>query len=171
MRSWLLVPVMAFAAAPVSGICQEPSKDVGGEKSLKVVKYEEFEAAVRAARGKVVVVYLWANYDVIAKKHFPKVVKFHEMHAKAGLVVMSLSVDPKPLQEQDRIAKYLKSIKATFRNMILDEPIEVWQSKLRTYEPDLLIFDKTGKRVPFDLLKDDWRFEAAERQLFKLLMK
>jgi hypothetical protein len=68
-------------------------------------------------------------------------------YAKDGLVAISVSLDdPNEDNVKDKVTKYLRSQKATFTNLILDEKPEVWQKKLKIEGPPcVFVFDRDGK--------------------------
>jgi hypothetical protein len=77
----------------------------------------------------------------------------HQKYAKDGLVVMSVSLDP--IQEdpasKDRAFKFLQAKGATFTNLLLDEPLEVWSERLHFVAPPCqFVFNKQGKWTKFE---------------------
>jgi hypothetical protein len=70
----------------------------------------------------------------------------HEKYAEKGLVAMSVSLDDlKEDGAKDKVIKFLKSKKATFTNLVLDEEPEVWQEKLDIGGPPcVFIFGRDG---------------------------
>jgi thiol-disulfide isomerase/thioredoxin len=121
--------------------------------SLQTIKYEQLTAAIRALRGKVVVVDIWASWCGPCKEEFPHLVELHEKYAKDGFVAISVSIDQ---PEQTAAAlKFLKKVKATFTNYRLDEEFAVWQEKWDiSAVPAVFVFDRNGKRAG-KFTKDD----------------
>jgi thiol-disulfide isomerase/thioredoxin len=114
------------------------------EVALKTVKYPELIEAVKAAKGNVVVVDVWATYCVPCKREFPSFVKLHDERAKDGVVCISVSVDEK--DNREAALKYLQKQKATMANYWLDETPEVWGGKWKVKAvPVVFVFDKEGK--------------------------
>jgi hypothetical protein len=68
-------------------------------------------------------------------------------YAKDGVVAISVNLDdPKEDGVKEKVKKFLVSQKATFTNLILDEPPEVWQKKLKFEGPPcVFVFDREGK--------------------------
>ncbi len=68
-------------------------------------------------------------------------------YAKDGVVAVSVNLDdPNKDAVKDKIKKFLVSQKATFTNLILDEPPDVWQKKLKFDGPPcVFVFDRDGK--------------------------
>jgi thiol-disulfide isomerase/thioredoxin len=113
---------------------------------LKAVKFEKLGEAVRAHRGKVVVVDFWATYCLPCMKEFHHLVDLHGKYSSGGLVCISVSVDL-PENEGKALA-FLKKAKATFPNYRLDEEESVWPEKLLlSGVPAVYVFDRDGKRV------------------------
>jgi thiol-disulfide isomerase/thioredoxin len=130
-------------AAPVLTSATAVKSDV---IELKAVKYEQLTEAVRAHRGKVVVVDIWATYCVPCMKEFPHLVDLHHKYGSAGLVCISVSVDEP--DKQEKALAFLKKVKATFPNYRLDEAESVWPEKLLLKGvPAVFVFDRDGKRV------------------------
>jgi thiol-disulfide isomerase/thioredoxin len=113
---------------------------------LKTIKYDKLGEAVRAHKGKVVVVDIWASWCVPCKQEFPHLVELHRKYAADGLVCISVSVD-EAKTEGDAL-KFLQKQKATFANYRLDEETDFWQDRwdLKAI-PAVFVFDRDGKRV------------------------
>jgi len=121
-------------APPVSGI------------ELKIVKYPELIAAVKAQHGKVVVVDVWANTCIPCKREFPNLVKLCQEYGMDGLACMSVTVDPP--ENRDAALKFLKNKGAGFANYLLDEDASLWQGNWNVKGvPVVFVFDRAGKRA------------------------
>jgi thiol-disulfide isomerase/thioredoxin len=132
----LCVPVLASAG--------------GGAVEIKTVKYKELGDLVAKNRGKVVVVDFWGDFCIPCKKEFPHLVELHKKYAAQGLVAISVAVDPPADTLNMRLLKFLNKVQATFTNLYLDEPAEVWQKKLEVDEvPCIFVFDRQGKYYRF----------------------
>ncbi len=118
-----------------------------GDVAVKVASIEEFEKAIAAHKGKVVVVDVWGLFCAPCKAKFPSVVKMYKDHAKDGLVVISLSLD-EPEQEKDVLA-FLKKHDADFPNFILkdtDEKKDAWDKRFPFMSPPVMhVFGRDGK--------------------------
>lgn len=116
--------------------------------SLKVVKYPELARIVRQHAGKVVVVDFWSNTCIPCKKKFPHLVEMSQKYAKQGLVVISVSTDPdaQTKETQETALAFLKPMKATFTNLLLDEPEAFWADKLGVDSlPTVFVFNRAGR--------------------------
>lgn len=116
---------------------------------LKPLKYGELTEVVRAQKGKVLVLDVWADFCIPCKKEFPHLVLLHKKYADQGLVCMSVSVDP-PTNEKARARAlaFLEKEQATFANFLLDEPASVWQNRWDLSGPPcVFVFDRHGKRA------------------------
>lgn len=127
---------------------------------LDTVRYADLTAEVKALQGKVVLVDVWGTFCPPCKEKFPAVVSLHDRYAGRGLRVISVSVDPPDDADARAAARdFLVDQKATFRNVILADKAEVWQSKWRTDGPPLLfLFDKQGRLAA----RWDGKFDPAE---------
>src|SRR5690242_10528052 len=118
LRSCLLLAGLAASLSPAGRAAEKPPE-------LKTIKYDDLAAAVRALRGKVVVVDIWASWCIPCKKEFPHLVELHKKYAKEGLACVSVSVD-----DEDGVKAalaFLQKQNATFANYRILEDPEVWQ--------------------------------------------
>src|SRR5262249_53186927 len=151
-----LCAVLLLAATTVffvPAMAQEKS----GEVTYKIVKYEGLTDAILKNRGKVLVVDFWADYCAPCKARFPALVKFAKEHAKDGLVVISVALDPLdgsagPTRAETlvNVEKFLKKQNATFTNLVLDEPTDVWEKFHIVGIPSVYVFDRDGKWSLFE---------------------
>ena len=88
----LIVPACWFVLI-VSRVTAEPAVPGGGKVELKDVKYSGLIEAVKAQRGKVVLVDVWATFCPPCMKNYPHVLKLQQELAAKGLVCISVSVD------------------------------------------------------------------------------
>lgn len=142
------------------------------EVQLRPVSYREFGEVVKAQRGKVVVVDVWADFCVPCKREFPNLVRLHQRYAADGLVCLSVSVDPK--DKHDAALAFLTKQKANFANYRLTDSNEVWQKAWKiTGPPAVFVFDRAGKRAAkFDTedeKKKPFTYENVEELVRKLL--
>jgi thiol-disulfide isomerase/thioredoxin len=115
---------------------------------LKPIKYGELAEAVRAQKGKVLVIDVWADFCVPCKREFPNLVRLHKKYAEQGLVCFSVTVDPPSDQAKERCEKFLEKQQATFTNFFMDEPSAVWQNRWDLPGPPcVFVFDRQGKRA------------------------
>ena len=152
-----LSAVLILAATTVYFVPAMAQEKTGGDVTYKVVKYEGLVDAILKNRGKVLVVDFWADYCAPCKARFPALVKFAKEHAKDGLVVISVALDPLDgsagLTRPETIAnveKFLKKQNATFTNLVLDEPTDVWDKFHLVGIPSVFVFDRDGKWSLFE---------------------
>lgn len=143
----LLGSVWALNSPGHAGAGQEASTKapVPQEVTLKPVKYQELIDAVKAQKGKVVVVDVWATYCAPCKVEFPHFLELHEKRAKDDVVCISVSIDDK--ENREVALAYLKKQNATTTNFWLDESSDVWAKKwnVKRGVPIAFVFDKQGK--------------------------
>src|SRR5258707_1096422 len=130
MKRYLCLAILAVLSG--DGLAQEK-----GDISLKLVKYDGLKDVILKNRGKVVLVDFWGDFCDPCKKAFPHVVELHKKHEKEGLVVVSVALDDinENPAAKDSALKFLKAKGATFTNLLLDEPPELWQTKLHFSGP------------------------------------
>jgi hypothetical protein len=95
----------------------------------------------------------------------------HRKYATDEFAAVSVDLDD-PAEEgvRDKVLKFLRSQKATFTNLILDEKPEVWQTKLRFDGPPcVFVFDRTGKMAK--QFKDEFSYDDVEKLVKELLGK
>lgn len=128
-----------------------------GEVRLQVGKFDEVEAAVKAAKGKVAVVDIWATWCIPCKKEFPGLVVLHRKYGKQ-LACMSVSIDN--ADDKDKALKFLKSQDADIANFLVDEEGSKWKDRWNIGGiPIVLVFDKEGKLAKrFDNSDPDHQF-------------
>lgn len=114
---------------------------------LDAVSYAELTAEVKAHQGRVVLVDVWGTFCAPCKEKFPAIVSLHTQYAGRGLAVISVSVDPPDDADARAAARdFLVRQKAGFRNVILTDKADVWQTKWKIDGPPLLfLFDKRGR--------------------------
>jgi thiol-disulfide isomerase/thioredoxin len=125
-------------SAPPSSGEEKPS-----EIKLEVVKYGQLQDALKAKRGQVIVMDVWASWCVPCKEEFPHLVELHQRHAKDGVVCVSVSLDnPK---QRDTALAFLKSKGAAFPNYLLDEGEAGWDKLDLKSIPAVFVYDREGK--------------------------
>ena len=114
--------------------------------TLRTVKHKEFLEALKAHKGRVIVVDFWGEFCIPCKKEFPHLVEMHRRWYKDGLVCISVSLDD--AKRHDAALKFLKARGATFPNYRLDEEPKVWQDHWDfNGPPALFVFDRAGKQA------------------------
>jgi len=141
---------------------------------LQIVKYGELAEAVRAQKGKVLVIDVWADFCIPCKEEFPNLVRLHKKYAEKGLNCFSVSVDPpNNPTAKDRVKKFLEKQQATFANFFLDEPEGVWQNRWDLNGPPcVFVFDRQGKRAAkfeVDVTTKPFTYTDVEKLVVELL--
>lgn len=75
----------------------------------------------------------------------------HKKHASEGLVVVTVTMDEAGDKEsREGIRAFLQKTQANFINLLLDEPQEVWEKRLRfSLPPCYFVFNRSGKWTQF----------------------
>jgi thiol-disulfide isomerase/thioredoxin len=150
MRGLRLVTASALVLVLAGSAARPAPENAGGEvMPVKPVKYGELGQIVRDQRGKVVVVDFWGVFCVPCMREFPHLVELNKKYADKGLACISVSLDP--VNDKEKVEKanaFLRKMQATFTNLILNEPFEVWQKKMDLDGPPCVcVFDRAGRRV------------------------
>jgi thiol-disulfide isomerase/thioredoxin len=161
--SLALVVGLAAGASPQDGDQAEPKLDF--------IQAKQLDEAIRAHKGKVVVLDVWANFCVPCKAEFPNLVRLHGKYAKDGLVCLSCTVDLK--EDHARALKFLKKAGAAFPNYHFDfkENTE-WQNHFDIYgPPTVLVYGRDGKlaRQFVSGPKEQFTYEDVEKLAVQLL--
>jgi len=71
----------------------------------------------------------------------------HQKYQKQGLVIISVSLDDAEDRDSVKEAEdFLKKMKASFQNFLLEEKPEVWQKKLNAEAvPLVFVFNRQGQ--------------------------
>ncbi len=129
---------------------REPSR-VLGPVELKPVAASEIDGIIEQQKGKVVFAEVWFYGCGPCRKKFPHLARLHEAHAKDGLVVMSINVEPNDLEHSSSIVKFLRENEADFPNYIIQKNDQARSDWLKKYSirstPTFLAFDRNGKQV------------------------
>ena len=141
---------LVIAAVALAG---PPARAQEARVAVNVVGYDGLKEVVQKNRGKVVVVDFWGDFCPPCKKNMPHLVEMYQKLADRGLAVITVSIDSfkEDPDVKGRLEKFLASKNATFTaNLLLDEPVEAWQKKLRFVSvPTVYVFDRRGKWVQF----------------------
>jgi thiol-disulfide isomerase/thioredoxin len=151
---------------PVTRVSQKPNDAI----QLDVIKYPQLVDAVKAHKGKVVVVDVWATFCIPCKKEFPHLVELHRDLANAGVVCMSVTIDEK--DKVEAALKFLREQGATFPNYLLDEDAAVWQEKWAINGvPAVFVFGRDGKQAAkFDSDGDkEFSYKDVRKKVEELL--
>lgn len=153
---------------------------VGHAEEKKIVmthvKYDGLKQEVLKHRGKVVVLDFWATNCPPCMASFPKFIKMHEKYGDKGLVVISVSLDSVEKEGAvERANKFLTKQNSPLRNLLLDEPSEIWDKKFDFKSlPFYYVFDRHGKWVRFRAAdyegkKEGLLYEDLETTVVKML--
>ncbi len=130
---------------------------------LEFVSCHQWDEALAAYRGKIVVVDTWATWCNPCREEFPHLVALHHRHATDGVVCMSVSVDE--AEQYGEAVDFLKQQGATFPNyLIQDKDDNAWWDKWNIKGiPIVLVFDRDGKLAKkFDRDDPDNQFTYAD---------
>jgi thiol-disulfide isomerase/thioredoxin len=146
MRFILLATILGpIGALLVSRPIAAPPETV----SLELIRYADLGNRIQATSGRVVVVDFWATYCLPCKKEFPRLVELHRKYAAKGMTALSVSLDdPTDEQAREKASRFLTEKQATFTNLLLDEKVAVWQTKLKIDGPPcVFVFNRNGRLV------------------------
>ncbi len=167
MRRFIIIAAALGFLAPLAHPKDPP------EITLEVVKQKGYADTLQRLRGKVVVVDVWGDFCIPCKKEFPHLVELHEKYAGRGVACVSVSLDQ--LDAKAAALKFLIKEKASFTNILLDEPPKVWQEIFDIYGPPaVLVFDKAGKlaaRFDHNDIDKSYTHADVEKAVAKLLDK
>jgi thiol-disulfide isomerase/thioredoxin len=113
--------------------------------------FDKVEAALDAAKGKVVLIDCWATWCGPCVATFPLLVEKHRKYADRGLAVITLSLDDP--DDAGQAVAFLREQKATFTNLHL-ATVDAAARKGMTDRfafrggiPHAVLFDRAGARV------------------------
>ena len=150
---------------------ESPSPTEAGVE-IKVVKYADLSKIIAQHVGKVVVVDFWSVACTPCRQKFSHLVEMHRKHASQGLIALSVSLDEDPQRKevQEAVIAFLRKQKATFTNVLLDEPYEAWRERLDIASPPcVLVFGRNGRWRKFDAEALDGDNGEGEAKLEKLV--
>jgi thiol-disulfide isomerase/thioredoxin len=153
------------------------SATVGQAQDKKIemtaVNYDGLKQEVLKQRGKVVLVDFWATFCPPCKKAFPHFIEMQKKYADKGFVVLSVSLDEAATPEKVALANtFLRKVDSPFRNLLLDEPQEVWSKKMGFKSiPCYFVFDRHGKWVRFRASDsaDGVDYDQVEKTIVQML--
>jgi thiol-disulfide isomerase/thioredoxin len=173
------LPAIYFKSLPASPV--KPAKETKTEPAptaapvnpvqLTVVDYKQLRGILKAHRGHIIVMDVWAQFCQPCRRQFPRLVKLHRDYADQGVVCVSVSVDDP--EQRDLVLKYLKSKKATITNFLLDEDPSVWQDKWDiTAIPAVFVYGVDGKiaaKFDHNEPQNDFTYDDVEEAVDELL--
>jgi thiol-disulfide isomerase/thioredoxin len=167
LASLLFAGLLALAGCGVgSSSSVRPAPESGPVPvELTVIQSAQWDAALKAQRGKLVVVDTWATWCGPCVEEFPELVQLHQRHAKDRVACVSVSLDdPK---DRDKALAFLKDKGAAFPNYLADNK-DWWLDRWNIGGiPVVLVFDREGKLVrKFDRDDPDKQFTYADVEQF-----
>jgi thiol-disulfide isomerase/thioredoxin len=116
--------------------------------TVRLVKYGELRGMLRQNAGRVVVVDFWSSTCVPCRRLFPHLVAMRQKYAGLGLVVITVNVDDDARQKEtpEAVLQFLRTQKATFTNLMLDEAPEILE-KLGRQLPAVVIVNREGGKL------------------------
>jgi len=168
---FLIVPACWIVLIVDRGPADSTAPAGGGTVQLKDVKYNGLVEAVRAQRGKVVVVDVWASFCAPCMKNYPHMLEMQRKYAAEGLVSMSLTVDQGE-KAKGAALKFLEKVGSTIPNYWMDEKPQVWAERWGTNGPPVIfVFDRAGRRAGKFMSDPDrpWTVEDIEKLVKELL--
>jgi thiol-disulfide isomerase/thioredoxin len=148
--------ISALTFALVAGGMATGHKDEPATKvTVSEARAADLGNAVKAQKGKVVLIDCWATWCGPCIKKFPHLVELHKKYGEKGLVCMSLSLDklgPDEGYKPEAVLKFLKEKDAAFPNFIVAEPKKDEEALIKllgdcTAIPYMVMFDRTGRKV------------------------
>jgi thiol-disulfide isomerase/thioredoxin len=162
----------AAAVTPVDLAAASPAAPAAGEAvTLVPLKYEALRAKLAAnSKPKLTIMDAWATWCGPCKENFPHLVEMHEKYGDQGLAVVSLSLDdPEDPKAIGEATEFLRSKKAAFTNILLNETQEDAFNKLDISTiPAVFLFDPDGKELKRYTLDDpnaQFTYEQVEREV------
>jgi thiol-disulfide isomerase/thioredoxin len=166
------------AAAPVKPAQEAKTDPAQPAKPLNpvqvtVVDYKQLRGILKAHRGHIIVMDVWAQFCQPCRRQLPRLVKLSHNYAEQGVVCVSVSVDDP--EQGELVLKYLKSKKATITNFILDEDPSVWQDKWDiTAIPAVFVYGVDGRiaaKFDHNEPQNDFSYDDVEDAVDDLLKR
>ena len=168
--SLFLVPLSLILLAADTPSAGGPGQQPG-EIKLEVVKYNQLVEAIKAQRGKVVVVDVWSTLCIPCMKEFPNLIQLQQRYGRNGLVCMSVTIDE--LQKQQAALAFLQRQGASIPNFLLDEDPAVWEEKWDVKSvPIVFVIGRDGQRAAkfnSDDPQHDFTYADVEKLVQQLL--
>lgn len=141
------------------------------EVKIETITIDGLLKAVKAHKGKIVVIDVWATFCIPCKEKFPHMVELAKKHKADGVVFISVALDEP--ENTERALEFLTKQKATFQNFLLDDKLKnepAGDDKLyHSIPPVLHVFDREGKKVKTYEGKKEG--EALDEQLVEMIKK
>lgn len=174
-RSAWLVPIALTLG--LAGPARAADNTAGDEVKLESLKFDAFKARISRPRDKghkYTLVDVWSTTCGPCMENFPHLVEMHRKFSPKGLQTVSLSLDDTTDAKAVEAARaFLRSKKATFLNVLLDEEFGAGFDKLDINTiPAVFLFDRDGKLVKKYTMDDpnhQFTYPEVESDVAKLL--
>ncbi len=166
--------VLGLVAAGATSARTDDKKTTKMPVKLKVTKLENVMKDIKAQKGKVVVLDVWATFCIPCMKEFPHLVELSEKFPRSKVTCMSVSVDFTPKEDAPKALMFLKKVKAHFPNYLLTDDLSVWQKHWDLNgPPGVFVYDQNGKLFKAFKInpkaKRQFNYTDVERVVRKLL--
>ncbi len=169
-----LLPILSVFVLSACGSNEAGYQDETGKYMIKPADANIVMAAVKAEKGNVVLLNLWATWCEPCVEEFPDLVYLHNKYKDDGLRIITVSFDLNETIE-DKVLPFLKEYKAGFANYYQDEKIGE-QEFLDGIDPEIsgvlpstLIYDTDGNKINMIQSKIDTKeLEIEIRGLLKI---
>ncbi|MFN4260665.1 MAG: TlpA family protein disulfide reductase [Gemmataceae bacterium] len=144
-------------------------KQPKSEVVIQYVKLADLEALIEKQKGKVLVLDFWFRGCVPCEEGMPHLAKMRKDHAKDGLEVITVDIDPE--NRRSGAAKWLKDNNIQLTNLIIADGEEedgfIEKFELGIF-PKTFIYDRDGKEVK---VFEGGKPEEIEQVVMDLLKK
>ncbi len=131
----------------------QPSSANGeNDVDLKILDWEQAQAAIAQHRGKIVVVDLWSTSCLPCLQEFPNLVALHRKYGNDRVACISVSCDYEGIQSRpaesyrESVLAFLTKQQATFENILLNVASdEFWKAIDLASIPAVYVYDSDGK--------------------------
>lgn len=172
-KSWGATLVLMGAIAAVAGASASQAAIQAGASALRIVDGPALKQAVKAQKGKVVVLNVWATWCSPCVEEFPSLVKLDSNYRSKNVVVLAASVDEP--SDRQKVTEFLTEQKVVFpvylRSKGEMEPfVQPVDKKWDGGVPITYVFSRSGKLVGKPLLGKQ-TYEKLEAVVNKALAK
>ena len=136
------------------------------------MKLADFQSAIKAHKGKVVVIDFWSTLCISCMRDFHHLVELHHKYHDKGVVCMSVNVGL--LEAKADSQKFLDKKKAVFANFLLDDEKKEWQDPPWDIVaiPAVMVYDAAGTLYPFrNSPEKQFTYADVEKLVQKLIAK